>query len=103
VISQIPLLQQSNFEIEQLQKNLALPLNDLFKKNPFLDGVYLKDISLTTGITNAIPHLLKRKYQGYFVTKLNANSVIWVSNSEKPDFFLKLSCSANCVVDLWVF
>ncbi len=100
---QIPMLQQDDYQVEQLQKNVVQPLNDLFKNNPFLDGFYLKDVSRSTGVTNPVPHRLQRKYQGYFFLKLNANSVIWVANQNQSEFFLNLSCSANCVVDLWVF
>lgn len=103
MFNQIPQLFQDSFQNEQLQKNLIAPINDLFKKNPFIDGNYIKDVVLTTGTAKAVPHLLQRKYQGYFITKINANSAVWVSSSDRPELFVYLSCSANCTVDLWVF
>lgn len=97
------MLQQANFEVEQLQKNIVQPLNNLFQKNPFLSGNLIKDVVVTSGPVKSVPHLLGKKYQGYFITKLNANAVVWVANQEQPEIFLNLSSSATCTVDLWVF
>lgn len=68
-----------------------------------LDGILLKDVVLVNTKVNQIQTKLSRAYQGYIVTKLNANSVIWVANTEQPNLYVNLNCSTNCVADIWVF
>lgn len=99
----IGLLQQKEYELNQLQKNIIQPINNLFEKNVFIDGGFIQGVSLLSASTTSINHKLGRKYVGYFITKLNANSVIWVGADTETETYLKLNCSANCTVDIWVF
>lgn len=98
---QIPLLQLGEYKAEQVQKNVVQPLNTLLKI-PFLDGVLLQNVALTTSVTS-VQHKLNRSYQGYLITKLNANSVVWIDNSTDDSLYINLIASAACTVDLWVF
>lgn len=102
VIPSISLIQTNDYRLDQLQKNIIGPLNNLFQ-NPFLDGRMISGVALTGSSATSIEHKLGRNYSGYFVTKINANSNVWVSSEADKNLFLKLSCSANCIVDLWVF
>lgn len=98
---QVPLLQLGDYKAEQVQKNIVQPLNQLLRI-PFIDGILIKDVSLGT-TTVGVQHKLNRQYTGYFITKLNANAVIWIDVATESDIYLKLKASATCVVDLWVF
>lgn len=90
--------------IEQLQIAIQLPLKDISSRL-ILDGQLLKDIPILTGQTNVIDHKLQRSLVGYFVVRNSANSVIWDSQGSNgtPDLNLKLLCSADTTVSLWVF
>lgn len=97
-------LKQVSGETDKLQDNLRqffVPIENC----SLVDGVLLRNISLTTGQVNAVKHKLGRELIGYIVTLKNANSEIWDSQSENKlkSTTLNLQCSADVTVDLWVF
>lgn len=98
---QVPLLQLGDYKADQVQKNIVQPLNQLLKI-PLLDGTLLKDVALGTTST-AVPHKLNRAYIGFIITKINANSVVWISNTSDPSTYINLQASAGVTVDIWVF
>ena len=101
MFSKIPLLQLGDFKLEQMQKNLVTAVNSLVD-TPFLNGILIQNIDLST-TTVSIPHRLKRKYVGYFITKLDANAVVYLGSTTEPETYLKLRASANCTVDVWLW
>jgi len=90
-----------DFATMQGNYGLTNEVNKLSDK-PLLNGSLLAGISLSTS-EKSIDHKLGKKYQGFIITKLNANAVVWASSTTDSDKFLKLTASASCTVDLWVF
>lgn len=101
MLPSLPLLQLGEFKLEQMQKNVVGAINNIVK-NPFLDGVLLTQVSLSASPSN-VAHKLKRDYQGFIITNINANANVWVSATTEKASFIKLTASANCIVDIWVF
>jgi hypothetical protein len=109
VVKEIALIQQDDYRLNQLQKNIIDPLNVLFRSVDFLDGRYLDIEFKTTTLQQSIGHRLGRKYQGFFISNINANSNIWVWTGlptdieEDKSLFIRLQASAPSIVRLWVF
>jgi hypothetical protein len=101
MLPKIPLLQIGDFKLDQMQKNIINPINDLFKI-PFLDGVLLQDVTIKSG-ANTINHKLNRNYLGFIVTKQNADTNFWITDDSDKNLFLKLNASSDCLIDVWVF
>jgi hypothetical protein len=70
-----------------------------------INGVLLKSLSLSTGVENLIAHKLGRKPKGYIVIRKRSQSDIWDEQDsvEMPNKYLDLRCSANVLIDLWIF
>lgn len=85
----------------QLQTNWAKFLNPIIG-NTVVNGIVLKDLSLSTG-DNVISHLLQRNIQGYFVVDQNAAAQFYRKASSQPTLTLILNSSANVVISLYVF
>ena len=70
-----------------------------------IDGLLLKDVVLTTGSINSVPHRLNRELLGYIIVMKTATSDVW--DSQNVNTFknktLNLNCSADVIVNLWVF
>lgn len=100
--AEVPLVQQEGFKNSQMQENLVQKIN-LLSKIPFLSGNLIQSVSLAVG-DNKIAHKLGRKYQGWFLTKINSGSVVYqVASSSDDNLYLTLNASALADVDLWVF
>lgn len=97
----LPLLQLGEFKLDQMQKNVVGAINNI-NQVPFLNGNLLKDVSVSASQVS-IEHKLKRDYQGFFITKINANANVWISSDSEANLFIKLTASGNCTVDIWVF
>jgi hypothetical protein len=70
-----------------------------------LDGRYVDEVNLTSGVQNFIEHKLGRAVKGYIVVKNNAQCDIWdnEATNTNQDRFLVLRTSANAIVSLWIF
>lgn len=68
---------------------------------PFMNGVLISGLALTTGAANNVQHKLGKVPQGWFIFLQNANSVVW--NGTPTATILPLNVSANVTVTLWVF
>ncbi len=90
--------------IRKMQDNTE-QFTEPFKRSAIINGVLLKDLSLTTGVINSISHRLDRKINGWIVVRQRADARIWDSQDTNtiPKRTLNLETSANAVVDLWVF
>jgi hypothetical protein len=77
------------------------PINDI-SKVPIIDGNLLKDVNLIAGQDNVINHGLNRGPLFWMLARINAQSTVWEIRHNLEDRFLKLRCSANCTVNLWV-
>lgn len=81
---------------------LQTAVRDAFEpltSNPMLDGVYRRGVVING--STPIPHGLQRPVQGWIVTRLNSNSVIYETAS--TDQYLTLTGSALATVDVYIF
>ena len=95
-------IQPKDYDMDVIQRNTKEFVQQL-ENNIILSGVLLKDITLTSASSTIIDHKLGREYQGYIITKLNANSVVYETTSTYPSKHLTLNCSANCTVSIYIF
>lgn len=91
-------------EVSKFQFNVIEMLNNIVGI-PLLDGVLLTQIELVSGAINPVDHKLGRTPQGYIVVRKRANASIWDSQdlNKFSDLTLDLNCSANVIIDLWIF
>lgn len=91
-------------DLGRLESNIENSFKPVLSKE-ILEGSFLQDIVLTTGVTNKVSHGLQRPVNGYIVVKRNSNSVVYDNESSNTlkSTFLQLLCSANVTVSLWVF
>jgi hypothetical protein len=92
-----------NEEVTRLQTHIKTTINPLLEL-PISDGVLLKDLSIATSDT-LIDHRLGRQYEGFIVTRLKTNSVVFESpttNSEQ-DRIIILKASATATADIYFF
>lgn len=91
-------------ELNQIQDRIS----DVFtaiSSSDIINGVLLKSIFLSTGEENLIAHKLGRKPKGYIVIRKRSQSEIWDEQDsvQMPNKYLDLRCSANVLIDLWIF
>jgi hypothetical protein len=85
--------------LSRLQFNIEKFTNQ-FSSNPFIKGVLLKEISLST-VEKGFEHGLSVVPQGFIVVDKNANAVVWKSNVDDVRIYFK--SSASVTVNIWVF
>ncbi len=68
-----------NEEVTRLQSHIKTTLNPLLEL-PISDGVLIKDLSIATSDT-LVEHKLGRDYEGFIITRLKTNSVIFESDT----------------------
>jgi hypothetical protein len=103
VVKEIALIQQDDYRLNQLQKNIIDPLNVLFRSVDFLDGRYLDIEFKTTTLQQSIGHRLGRKYQGFFISNIWVWTGLPTDIEEDKSLFIRLQASAPSIVRLWVF
>ena len=86
-----------------MQTSWSAKLNPILA-NLIMDGIFLKNIQLTTG-SNIINHRLGRKLQGWFISRQRSNAGIYDNqdNNSNQVQTLILITDANVEVDLYVF
>ena len=90
-------------EVTRLQSHLKTVLNPLLEL-PISDGVLSKDLTVNTTDT-LIEHKLGRKPEGFLITRLKSNSVIYESataNDEAARLII-LIASAAATADIYFF
>ena len=90
-------------EVTRLQSHLKTVLNPLLEL-PISDGVLIKDLTVNTTDT-LIEHKLGRKPEGFLITGLKSNSVIYESataNDEAASLII-LIASATATADIYFF
>lgn len=70
-----------------------------------INGVLIKNVSLSTGATNFVAHKLGRDPQGWIIVRQRANAIVWDAQDQNQlkSRTLALEASANVVCDLWIF
>jgi hypothetical protein len=91
-----------NSEIEKLQSNVEAALAPILR-SAIANGTLITGVSLSTGKVNQVEHGLTRAYNGYIIVDQNTNANVWTANSDLPQRFINLNCSANVRVSIWVF
>ena len=94
----------TNSDTDRLYQNVSQFANQ-FTTRPFLDGLLLKDLTLTAGSNNPVNHKLGRKLQGWVIVNKTAETDVWAPTSlqTRPDKTLVLSCTANVTISLYLF
>lgn len=70
-------------------------------KTPILNGLLIEDVSITTAQTE-IQHNLGRDLVGWIVVDKDTDGRVWRVDSGNANV-LKLDCSADMIISLWVF
>lgn len=92
-------LQHPDQLINRIQDNVSNAVNPVTSIQ-FLDGQQLTDITLQAGVPTEVSHRLQKPVSNYWVTKLNANAVIWDQGSTSTT--ITLVASATATINLWV-
>lgn len=72
-------------------------------QRPIVDGVYLRDVAVSTSAVN-VPHGLGRRWNGYIVTRRSASVGVYDgSGTSEPMREINLVATGSATVDLWVF
>jgi hypothetical protein len=90
--------------ISRVQDNIETAINSL-PTIAILQGRLVTGVSLSSSITNKISHKLDRNLIGWFIVRQKSSAIVWDTQDANttPNLTLNLNCSANVVVDLWVF
>lgn len=93
-----------NDEINRLGEDVRLAIEPLLQSE-IVNGVLLKNVQLVAARTNSIDHKLGRILRGWAVVRRRADSSVWdeQDGNRFENRTLLLRCSADVVVDLWVF
>jgi len=93
-----------NAPLMQVQQSTVDAFNGLITQNQILYGNFIKNIQLD-GVTPVnVAHKLKRKFQGWIVTGINANENVWQTTTQAlPEKFLQLQSSDVVTISIWVF
>jgi hypothetical protein len=90
--------------MSRMQDNVDSAISQL-SVTEILQGQLVKNISLASSSTTKISHKLGRAPIGWIIVRQRASSIIWDTQdtNSNPNLTLNLNCSANVVIDLWVF
>lgn len=91
--------------VNTLQDNVAAAFQQLLNKDA-LDTTLVKNISLTAGVVNKVPHMLGRALNGYMVTRCHGGYPLIYDvqdTNPSPHLLIYLMSATNITVDLLVF
>lgn len=94
-------LQHPDSLINRIENNIATALGPV-TSILFLDGRSISNLSIVSGVPLNVDHGLNRPVSEWWVTSLDANTVIWSSTSPDPNTILVLNSSANANISIWV-
>lgn len=89
-----------NLDIDVLSRSVR-DYTEQLTKNPTLDGVLLKDLTLSNSLT--VPHTLERPWVGYIVTNQSAFANIRAVRDANDAMMINLESNTPVKVDVWVF
>lgn len=90
-------------DLAKVQENVANFVEPL-QNSQIWQGVLYKGISLSSASTTLVEHKLNRDPQGWIIVSKNANSNIWENNTGViTKRFIGLDCSADVIVNIWIF
>lgn len=88
----------TNQDIQLIQDNVNNALTPI-QKSPFIGGVLLTNISLTTG-SNAVPHTLGRTPSIWVIADINAAQTIYRTTWDITN--INLTASGAVTISMWV-
>lgn len=90
--------------ISRFQDNVEQAIS-LLPSTEIIQGRLIKNINLVASTPNQIDHKLGRNVVGWVITRQKSSSIIWDEQDSNPNqkLTLTLNCSANVVIDLWIF
>ncbi len=96
-------IHSENPEVTRLQSHIKTTISHLLEL-PISDGVLIKDLSIETTDTR-VNHGLGRTYEGFIITRLQSNAVIYESSSTNDDknLFILLKGSSAATADIYFF
>lgn len=94
----------STAALQKFQENVRSSVDSIVAC-PIIDGVLLEKVELKSATTTYINHKLGRKPQGWLIVRQRGNSIIWdlQDNNKNKTSTLALACSADVIVDVWIF
>ena len=94
----------SDYDLSRVQDNIVYTLDNIGGKE-IVDGILLKNVSLSSAGPNIINHKLGRTLIGWFIIRKRSTSDVWDSQdlNTTQATNLVLNCTNNVTVDLWVF
>ena len=92
-----------NEEVTRLQSHIKTALNPLLEL-PISDGILIKGLSIETTDTR-VNHGLGREYEGFIITRLQSNAVIYESatTNDSKNLFILLKGSGAATADIYFF
>ena len=96
-------IHSENAEVTRLQSHIKTTLNPLLQL-PISDGILIKDLDIETTDTR-VNHGLGRTYEGFIITRLQSNAVIYESSTtnDYKDLYIFLKGSASATADIYFF
>lgn len=90
-------------EVTRLQSHIKTTLNPLLEL-PISDGILIKNLTINTSDT-LIDHKLGRKPEGFLITRLRTNAVIYESatSNDEDNRMIILIASATATADIYFF
>lgn len=88
-------------DLERVQNNIAKVV-DSISEIQILDGLFIKNVTLTPSSVNRVAHKLNRTPQGWIVIRRSSSGNVW-DNTAPDRTYLYLNASAVTEISLWVF
>ncbi len=94
----------SSADLSRVQDNIVQAIEPLIASK-VVDGILVQGVVLDSAKLNVIFHKLGRELMGWTVVGQDANAVVWDEQAANPlkSKTLRLQCSADVTVNLWVF
>jgi len=87
------------YDLLVAQENIAR-IVDEFADKPWLDGVLIEDIVLSSSSVNLVNHKLGKTIRNWFVAKKNANADIWEDETVTVDSTIQLALQVSLDVTI---
>lgn len=94
----------STAALQKFQENVRSSIDSIIAC-PIIDGLLIENVSLTAASTTEVYHKLGRKPKGWLIVRQRGQANIWdlQDANKNKSVTLSLACSADVVVDIWIF
>lgn len=97
-MNRFPKINVAEYELNRVQDNVEITFNQILGKQ-ILDGILIKNITLTSGVDNIVNHGLARQPEFVIIGAPSAEATVW--NTLSNNKYIVLRSSANCTVSVW--